>query len=360
MDPSGVEVKKGIKNEIIELFDVSIQNGIKSVVEFRVKKEIKDDSEVIDKLDLSIKNEIQEGIRPYIETKKEVPVPKSDSSDDSGVGSNQSMGGETVDRKSTTDNYAIFYTFDPTKSKWAIVKPAHLDPTNSSWAIVYPAQTTRYCALCRVSVPKAVMRQHVNGKKHKKKRKKKKKNSSGLIIPDIKFPFYCVVCQCVAIFSENRLDDHLSGRKHKENERNVAKKNELPKGATMFMEGFKNDTRKKDIKKALMVHFDVEGEVFASIKKEQTCCYVRFREENAAVKLVTKIEENVGQSKMLKIKELDIKVRVLEGREETEYLDHAPGSLKMMNRNKKRAFYQSERNKHLNGIKQKIFYPMQK
>ena len=29
MDPSGVEVKKGIKNEIIELFDVSIQNYIK-------------------------------------------------------------------------------------------------------------------------------------------------------------------------------------------------------------------------------------------------------------------------------------------------------------------------------------------
>ena len=42
------------------------------------------------------------------------------------------------------------------------------------------------------------------------------------------------------------------------------------------------------------------------------------------------------------------------------YIDHAPGSLKMMNRNKKRAFYQSERNKQLNGIKQKIFYPMQK
>ena len=110
MDPSGVEVKKGIKSEIIELFDVSIQNGIKS----NVKKEIKDDSEVIDKLDLSIKNEIQDGIRTYIETKKEVPVPKSDSINDSGLGCNQLMVGETVDSKSTNDNYAIFYTFDPT------------------------------------------------------------------------------------------------------------------------------------------------------------------------------------------------------------------------------------------------------
>ena len=201
MDSSGVEVKKGIKNEIIELFDVSIQNGIKSVVEFKVKKEIKDDSEVIDKLDLSIKNEIQDGIRTYIETKKEVPVPKSDSTDESGVGSNHLMGGETVDRKSTTDNYAIFYTFEPIKSKWAIVKPARLDPTKSRWAVVHPAQTaptplnkdvpikkssTRYCALCHVSVPKAGMRQHVNGKKHKKKRLHKK-NSSSLIIPDTKF-----------------------------------------------------------------------------------------------------------------------------------------------------------------------------
>ena len=201
MDPSGVEVKKGIKNEIIELFDASIQNVIKCVVEFKVKKEMKDDSVVIIKLDLPIKNEIQEVIRPYIETKKEVPVPKSDSTDESGVGSNQLIGGETVDRKSTTDNYySIFYTFEPAKSKWAIVKPARLDPIKSKWAVVHPTQTapkslnkdvtikkssTRYCALCHVSVPKAGMRQHVNGKKHKKKRLHKK-NSSSLIIPDNK------------------------------------------------------------------------------------------------------------------------------------------------------------------------------
>ena len=70
MDPSGVEVKKGIKNEIIELFDVSIQNGIESVVEFKVKKEIIDESEVIDKLDLSIKNEIQEGIDLTLKPRK--------------------------------------------------------------------------------------------------------------------------------------------------------------------------------------------------------------------------------------------------------------------------------------------------
>ena len=70
MDPSGVEVKKGIKNEIIELFDVSIQNKIKSVVEFKVKKEIIDESEVIDKLDLSIKNEIQEGIDLTLKPRK--------------------------------------------------------------------------------------------------------------------------------------------------------------------------------------------------------------------------------------------------------------------------------------------------
>jgi hypothetical protein len=45
---------------------------------------------------------------------------------------------------------------------------------------------------------------------------------------------------------------------------------------------------------------------------------------------VTKVEENVSQSKMLKIKEVDINFRVLEGQEETAYLDHAPRSLKMM------------------------------
>ena len=45
---------------------------------------------------------------------------------------------------------------------------------------------------------------------------------------------------------------------------------------------------------------------------------------------MTKVEENVGQSKMLKIKEVDINFRILEGQEETAYLDHAPRSLKMM------------------------------
>merc|ERR1719483_1208920 len=101
------------------------------------------------------------------------------------------------------------------------------------------------------------MRQHVDGKKHKKKRLPK-----SLIIPDAKFPVYCAICHCVPIFSQNLLDEHLLGRKHKNKvniERNIAKKNELPKGATMFIEGFKNDTTWEDIKKALMVHFDVEG-----------------------------------------------------------------------------------------------------
>jgi hypothetical protein len=35
------------------------------------------------------------------------------------------MGGQTVNKKSVTDNYVIFYTFGPPKIEWANAHPAH-------------------------------------------------------------------------------------------------------------------------------------------------------------------------------------------------------------------------------------------
>ena len=72
-----------------------------------------------------------------------------------------------------------------------------------------------------------------------------------------------------------------------------AKKNELPKGITVFMEGFKiikNETTSEGIEKALMEKFAVETEAF-----------------------------------MRKFKEEHIEYRVLKGHEENAYLKNHPG-----------------------------------
>ena len=89
------------------------------------------------------------------------------------------------------------------------------------------------------------------------------------------------------------------------------------------MKGFEHDFSEEDIKKTLMETFSFGENAFASIEKGQTCGYVRFHEENTAVKLVAKMKERLSKSEMLKIKDAEINFRVLEGEEETEYLEHS-------------------------------------
>ena len=113
--------------------------------------------------------------------------------------------------------------------------------------------------------------------------------------------------------------------------------NKLPKGAVIFMEGFENDTSEKDIKKALIETSNLMLNNIALIEKGETCGYVRFHKENAAIELVAKMNENLGTSKKLKIKGAEIDFRVLEGNEETAYLNHTLIVLKM-SKNKKRGF----------------------
>ena len=89
------------------------------------------------------------------------------------------------------------------------------------------------------------------------------------------------------------------------------------------MEGFKHDSSEQDIKKALMESFGVQKNAFASIEKGQTCGYVRFHEENTAIELLAKMKENLAKSEIFRIKGAAIDLRVLEGEEETEYLEHS-------------------------------------
>ena len=99
----------------------------------------------------------------------------------------------------------------------------------------------------------------------------------------------------------------------------------------MFMEGFKDDTKREDIKEALKEQFEVEDKAFAFMEFErgQTKGYVRFVEENAAIDLAAKIKEKLGETEKLKIKEAEIEFRVLEGQEESDHLDNALKVMKM-------------------------------
>ena len=105
----------------------------------------------------------------------------------------------------------------------------------------------------------------------------------------------------------------------------------------MFMEGFENDTSEKDIKKALIETSNLMLNNIALIEKGDSCGYVRFHEENAAIELVAKMNVNLGTFRKLKIKGAEIDFRVLEGNEETAYLSHTLIVLKM-SKNKKRGF----------------------
>ena len=99
-----------------------------------------------------------------------------------------------------------------------------------------------------------------------------------------------------------------------------------------------------------MDKFDVKEKEFASIKKGQACGYVRFHDKKTAIELLAKINEYLGKSEMLKVKGADIDFRILEGNEETVYLDHTLRVLKA-HINKKRgldmAFGQREYNENL-------------
>merc|ERR1711862_468755 len=105
----------------------------------------------------------------------------------------------------------------------------------------------------------------------------------------------------------------------------MGEENKLPTGATMFMEGFKDDTRREDIKEVLQEQFGVEASAFAymDFQKGQTSGHVRFLTENAAIDLAAKIKEKLGEEEKLKIKEAEITYRVLEGQEETDHLAEA-------------------------------------
>merc|ERR1739848_267303 len=74
----------------------------------------------------------------------------------------------------------------------------------------------------------------------------------------------------------------------------------LPLGAVLYMDGFKNDTMREDIKKEL----DCDDAIaFVDFERGKTTAWVRFKNENAAKDLAEKLNEKYKDDEKLKVKD---------------------------------------------------------
>jgi len=98
---------------------------------------------------------------------------------------------------------------------------------------------------------------------------------------------------------------------------------ELPLGSVLQLEGFKEngDTKREDIKEKLIEDFQMEATsvAFVYYNKGETSAKLRFQNENAAKTLVGVMKEKLGD-KQFTVKNTEIKFKVLEGEEESDFL----------------------------------------
>ena len=99
---------------------------------------------------------------------------------------------------------------------------------------------------------------------------------------------------------------------------------ELPLGTILQLEGFteNSDTKREDIKDKLMEDFEMEANsvAFVYYSKGEISAKLRFQHENGAKKLVDVMTQKLGDKK-LTIKDTEITFKVLEGDEETSFLE---------------------------------------
>jgi len=98
---------------------------------------------------------------------------------------------------------------------------------------------------------------------------------------------------------------------------------ELPLGSVLQLEGFKEngDTKREDIKEKLIEDFQMEATSIAFVyyNKGETSAKLRFQNENAAKDLVGVMKEKLGDKKFT-VKNTEIEFKVLEGEEESDFL----------------------------------------
>lgn len=121
---------------------------------------------------------------------------------------------------------------------------------------------------------------------------------------------------------EKSADDESEAKKEEENS--------LPKGAVLKLENLNETTTREMLRETLEKDFGVTHTDIAFIyySKGEPAASLRFKEENAAKNLATKIEESLGKvddggdeaTKVFKVNGAEVKFSVLEGEEETTFL----------------------------------------
>jgi len=100
---------------------------------------------------------------------------------------------------------------------------------------------------------------------------------------------------------------------------------ELPTGAILVLDGFKNaDTKREDIKAALKEKYEVNPDdaiAFVYFNKGEKEAKLRFSTENAAKDLSKKISESLKEGEKFSVSGDDLEVRAMEGQEETDFLN---------------------------------------
>eukprot|EP00096_Caligus_rogercresseyi_P008179 TRINITY_DN2660_c0_g1_i1.p1 TRINITY_DN2660_c0_g1~~TRINITY_DN2660_c0_g1_i1.p1 ORF type:complete len:355 (-),score=169.50 TRINITY_DN2660_c0_g1_i1:171-1235(-) len=125
-------------------------------------------------------------------------------------------------------------------------------------------------------------------------------------------------------FSEKRAE--MDEKKKKKNEKKTAavaptdQHEPLPKGSILVMEGLVEGTSREDIKEELKANYEVDLEDIAYIYYErgQETAQLRFKKENAANDVFTKISEKEGGE--FKVKDAKIEYKVLKEEEEEKFL----------------------------------------
>lgn len=111
----------------------------------------------------------------------------------------------------------------------------------------------------------------------------------------------------------------------------TTEKFELPLGALLHLEGFaeNGDTKREDIKEKLEQDFEMDAAsvAFVYYNKGETNAKLRFQEENAAKKLADVMKEKLGDKKFF-VKDTEIKFKVLEGEEESSFLEQCKKDIK--------------------------------
>lgn len=134
-------------------------------------------------------------------------------------------------------------------------------------------------------------------------------------------------------YNEEKREERTAHKKKKEaaKEEEEKEKIDLPKGAIINLDGFDPEATREIIRDALADVIGTNTIAFIEFEKGQTSGHVRFNEEGSAKGIVEKLEDG-----KVKINEKDIKVRVLEGEEEEEYLKEQVNNI----RERRQAFNQ--------------------